>query len=126
MATATVTTTRPKSAPKGLKLAPENERFMRACADIASSLIQDYEAQVNGKGPKKDVNLNQLRGQIAKKHYLQNLPSLTAIIAAVPEHYKKYIVPKLVAKPIRRSLECSTVDDADPVRLLFRHCCRRC
>jgi hypothetical protein len=31
------------------------------------------------------------------------MPPLTAIIAAVPEHYKKYILPKLVAKPIRES-----------------------
>jgi hypothetical protein len=74
---------------------------MRACADIASALIQDYEAQANGTKAKKDLNLNQLRGQIAKKHYLKSQPPLTAIIAAVPEHYKKYILPKLIAKPIR-------------------------
>ena len=105
MATQTTTTTeiRSRRTPKGVKLAPENERYMRACADIASALIQDYEAQVNGAAPKKDINLNALRGQIAKKHYLTNLPPLTAIIAAVPEHYKKYILPKLIAKPIRKS-----------------------
>lgn len=76
---------------------------MRACSDIASALIQDYEAQ-NSAGvdaPKKDLNLNSLRGQISKKHRLSNIPPLTAIIAAIPEHYKKYILPKLVAKPIR-------------------------
>jgi elongator complex protein 3 len=105
MATQTETTTdrHPRWTPKGTKLAPENERYMRACADVASALIQDYESQVNSTGPKKDVNLNVLRGQISKKHHLASLPPLTAIIAAVPEHYKKYIVPKLVAKPIRKS-----------------------
>jgi hypothetical protein len=87
--------------PKNIKLPPENERYMRACADIASALIQDYEAQADGSKPKKDLNLNQLRGQIAKRHYLKTQPPLTAIIAAVPEHYKKYILPKLIAKPIR-------------------------
>jgi hypothetical protein len=104
MATQTTTSTelRPRKAPKGVKLAPENERYMRACADIASALIQDHEAQANG-APKRDISLNVLRGQIAKKHYLPNLPPLTAIIAAVPEHYKKYILPKLIAKPIRMS-----------------------
>jgi elongator complex protein 3 len=102
MATATVTETRPRRLPKGVKLAPENERYMRACADIASALIQDYEDQISGKGHKKDINLNSLRGQISKKHYLANQPPLTAIIAAVPEHYKKYILPKLIAKPISR------------------------
>jgi elongator complex protein 3 len=102
MATATATETRPRRLPKGVKLAPENERYMRACADIASALIQDYEDQISGKGQKKDVNLNSLRGQISKKHYLANQPPLTAIIAAVPEHYKKYILPKLIAKPISK------------------------
>lgn len=102
MATVTLTETSTKNRlPKNVKLPPENERYMRACADIASALIQDYEAQADGSKPKKDLNLNALRGQISKKHYLKSQPPLTAIIAAVPEHYKKYILPKLIAKPIR-------------------------
>lgn len=101
MATVTLTESRAKNRlPKNVKLPPENERYMRACADIASALIQDYEAQADGSKPKKDLNLNHLRGQIAKKHYLKTQPPLTAIIAAVPEHYKKYLLPKLIAKPI--------------------------
>jgi len=88
---------------KNEKLAPENERYMRACADIANALIQEYEAQNDETKPKRDVNLNSLRGQVAKKHRLSNQPPLTAIIAAVPENYKKYILPKLIAKPIRTS-----------------------
>jgi hypothetical protein len=114
MATVTLTDGRPKRIPKGVKLAPENERYMRACADIASVLIQDHEAQAAGKAPKKDINLNSLRTQISKKHYLTMFPSLTAIIAAVPEHSKKYILPKLIAKPIRM------VDSASCVRGLIR------
>lgn len=96
--------------PKNIKLPPENERYMRACADIASALVQDYEAQADGSKPKKDLNLNQLRGQIAKRHYLKTQPPLTAIIAAVPEHYKKYILPKLIAKPIRKFPDWSICD----------------
>lgn len=73
---------------------------MRACSDIANALIQDHESQSDPTKPRKDINLNKLRGQIAKKHALSTQPPLTAIIAAVPEHYKKYILPKLIAKPI--------------------------
>ena len=105
MATQTVTIptqTRVKVG-KNEKLPPENERYMRACADIANALIQEYEATVDDSRPKKDVNLNSLRGKMAKKHRLSNQPPLTAIIAAVPENYKKYILPKLIAKPIRTS-----------------------
>ena len=91
------------------KLPPENERYMRACSDIASALIQDYEAQQNEDGPKKDLNLNTLISQMAKKHRLSNQPPLTAIIAAVPEHYKKYILPNLRAKPIRTASGISVV-----------------
>ena len=100
MATMTMTVP-PPSRPKKSKLPPENERYMRACSDIANILIQDYESQIDPTKPKKDINLNKLRGQISRKHCLGNQPPLTAIIAAVPEHYKKYILPKLIAKPIR-------------------------
>lgn len=103
----------PPKAKKNAKLPPENERFMRACSDIANALIQEYEAQRDPKKPKRDINLNKLRGQVAKKHALATQPPLTAIIAAVPEHYKKYILPKLIAKPISMSAPCL------PARNLF-------
>ncbi|KAH0354625.1 histone acetyltransferase, partial [Aureobasidium melanogenum] len=104
MATMTMTTeskTKHSKVPKGVKLAPESERYLRACSDVANALVEDYESQLDGKKPKKDLNLNTLRNNIAKKHFLSNTPPLTAIINAVPEHYKKYILPRLIAKPIR-------------------------
>jgi elongator complex protein 3 len=79
-------------------LAPEQERYMQACADIARALIQNHEAH-----EAKDINLNSLRGQVSRKYKLKTIPPLTAIIAAIPEHYKKYLLPKLMAKPIRTS-----------------------
>lgn len=100
MATATMTTTH-RLKPKAENLPPENERFLRCCADVANALIEDHEASKDPKNPKRDINLNSLRNKLSKKHKLTNIPSLTAIIAAIPEHYKKYILPKLIAKPIR-------------------------
>jgi elongator complex protein 3 len=103
MATTTITTTASSTGgKKKADLAPESERFLRCCADIANALIEDHEAQKDGKAP-KDINLNTLRGKLSKKHKLGHIPPLTAIIAAIPEHYKKYIMPKLIAKPIRMS-----------------------
>lgn len=75
----------------------ENERFLRCCADIANVLIEDHESTAPRQ---KDLNLNSLRAKLAKKHRLANIPPLSAIIAAIPEQYKKYILPKLVARPI--------------------------
>lgn len=99
MATQTLTVTERQRKPKE-NLAPENERFLRACSDIASALVQEHEALQDSTKPKKDINLNSLRAKMSKKHKLSNIPPLTAIIAAIPEHYKKYILPKLIAKPI--------------------------
>ncbi len=96
MATATVTTTKRKG-----DLAPESERFLRCCADVANALIEDHEASKDGR-TSRDINLNSLRAKMSKKHKLTNIPPLTAIIAAIPEHYKKYILHKLIAKPIRK------------------------
>lgn len=103
MATATAIVTVTKTRTKTDNLPPENERFLRCCADIAHALIEDHEAVRDPKKPQRDLNLNSLRNKFARKHKLANIPPLTAIIAAIPEHYKKYILPKLIAKPIRRS-----------------------
>lgn len=98
MATVTVTTTA-TAKKKTADALTESERFLRCCADVANALIEDHEASKDGR-TSRDINLNSLRFKIAKKHKLANIPPLTAIIAAIPEHYKKYILPKLIAKPI--------------------------
>src|SRR3954469_12096733 len=104
MATATATMTATATIrKKDANLPPENERFLRCCADIANALIEDHEAVKDPTRPQKDINLNTLRSKLAKKHRIASVPPLTAIIAAVPEHYKKYILPRLIAKPIRES-----------------------
>jgi len=100
MATETITLTERHRKLKDANLPPENERYLRACSDIASALVQEHEALQDPTKPKKDINLNSLRARMSKKHKLSNIPPLTAIIAAIPEHYKKYILPKLIAKPI--------------------------
>jgi elongator complex protein 3 len=113
--------------PRDPNLPPENERFIRACSDIVSFLVQDHEAQQDPSKPRKDVNLNALRSKMSKKHRLSNIPPLTAIIAAIPEHYKKYILPKLIAKPISAYLLSATVSLLLTFcRKCFRHCSRRC
>jgi histone acetyltransferase (RNA polymerase elongator complex component) len=113
--------------PRDPNLPPENERFIRACSDIVSFLVQDHEAQQDPSKPRKDVNLNALRSKMSKKHRLSNIPPLTAIIAAIPEHYKKYILPKLIAKPISECLPRELVYNIlTPFRKCFRYCSSSC
>lgn len=78
--------------------APEQERFLRATSEIAAHLISLHESHSS-----LDINLNALRGQVSRKYRLSTIPPLTSIIAAIPEHYKKYLLPKLITKPIRTS-----------------------
>ena len=103
MATEVVTRRTKVKLNKGEDLLPGNERYLQACQAISNALIQEYEAQNNDSTHKKDLNLNRLIGDMSRKYRLSNQPPLTAIIAAVPENYKKHILPKLIAKPIRTS-----------------------
>ena len=82
---------------------------MQACADIAHQLIADYETNDGSK----TTNLNSLRGQVSKKYRLSTIPPLTAIMAAIPEHYKKYINWKLIQKPVRTFLHPQTPPPPD-------------
>lgn len=84
-----------KKGPKGKQsLAPEQERFLQCCADISLELVASLETN-------KDVNLNGLVGRVSKKYKLKAQPRLTDIISAIPDQYKKYLLPKLKAKPVR-------------------------
>lgn len=128
MATATMTVSAvPTPKKKGADLAPESERFLRCCADVANALIEDHESTKDGKST-RDINLNSLRAKLSKKHKLTNIPPLTAIIAAIPEHYKKYILPKLIAKPIsmtHRYLHQNKTGMLISSRNFIWNCCRR-
>ena len=44
---------------------------------------------------------HRLKSQVASKYALPNQPRLVDIIAAVPQAYKKALLPKLRAKPVR-------------------------
>lgn len=70
------------------------ELMMMTVSDIVSQLITAHE-----KG--NDVNLNKIKGQAASKYGLTSQPRLVDIIAAVPPAYKKVLLPKLKAKPVR-------------------------
>ncbi|XP_059690773.1 elongator complex protein 3 [Gavia stellata] len=70
------------------------ELMMMTIADIIKQLIEAHEQG-------KDVNLNKLKTKTAAKYGLSAQPRLVDIIAAVPPQYRKVLVPKLKAKPIR-------------------------
>ncbi|CAH1100295.1 unnamed protein product [Psylliodes chrysocephalus] len=70
------------------------ERKVITVAEVVQELIKAHQ-------DRKDVNLNSLKNKIASKYNLETAPRLVDIISAVPIDYKKILVPKLMAKPIR-------------------------
>ncbi|CAH3108478.1 unnamed protein product [Porites lobata] len=70
------------------------ELMMMTVSEIVNQLITAHE-----KG--NDVNLNKIKGQTSSKYGLTSQPRLVDIIAAVPPAYKKVLLPKLKAKPVR-------------------------
>ena len=78
------------------KLAPEKERFIQCCADITLELTDSLTS-----GTTREINLNGLITKFSKKYKLKQQPRLTDIINSIPDQYKKYLLPKLKAKPVR-------------------------
>lgn len=76
------------------KLAPEKERFLQCCSDITLELIDSLKTS-------KEINLNGLITKNSKKYKLKAQPRLTDVINSIPDQYKKYLLPKLKAKPVR-------------------------
>lgn len=70
------------------------ELMVMTVTEIVNQLIQAHQQG-------KDVNLNRIKSKISSKYGLSSQPRLVDIIAAVPQEYKKILLPKLKAKPVR-------------------------
>ncbi|KAL6096257.1 elp3 [Pungitius sinensis] len=70
------------------------ELMMMTIADVIQQLVEAHEEG-------KDINLNKVKTKTSAKYGLEAQPRLVDIIAAVPQHYRRALVPKLKAKPIR-------------------------
>ncbi|XP_012691092.1 elongator complex protein 3 [Clupea harengus] len=70
------------------------ELMMITIADVIKQLVEAHEEG-------KDINLNKVKTKTSAKYGLSAQPRLVDIIAAVPPQYRRALVPKLKAKPIR-------------------------
>lgn len=68
--------------------------MMMTIADVIKQLVEAHEEG-------KDINLNKVKTKTSAKYGLEAQPRLVDIIAAVPPQYRRVLVPKLKAKPIR-------------------------
>ncbi|XP_077546720.1 elongator complex protein 3 [Haemaphysalis longicornis] len=67
---------------------------VKVISEIIKELLAAQKVQ-------KDVNLNSVKCQISSKYGLSSQPKIVDIIAAMPPEYKKVLLPKLKAKPVR-------------------------
>lgn len=70
------------------------ETLLRVTSAIAAELIKAHDAN-------QTVSLNELRAKTSKKYGFGGVPRLVDIISAIPDDYKKALLPKLKARPIR-------------------------
>ena len=70
------------------------EQLLRVTSGIAAELIKAHDAN-------QAVSLNELRAKMSKKYGYGGVPRLVDIISAIPDDYKKALLPKLKARPIR-------------------------
>jgi len=70
------------------------EQLLRVTSGIAAELIKAHDSN-------NSVSLNEVRARISKKYSYGGVPRLVDIISAIPDEYKKALLPKLKARPIR-------------------------
>jgi elongator complex protein 3 len=70
------------------------ENLLRLSSAIAHELIAAHNEG-------KSVSLNEIKLRHSKQSGFGGMPRLVDIISAVPEEYKKALLPKLKARPIR-------------------------
>ncbi|KAI0723843.1 histone acetyltransferase ELP3 [Cerioporus squamosus] len=70
------------------------ETLLRVTSGIAAELMKAHDAN-------QTVSLNELRAKMSKKYGFGGVPRLVDIISAIPDDYKKSLLPKLRARPIR-------------------------
>ena len=66
----------------------------KAIAEIVNVLIQAHKEG-------KSVNLSRIKQDICARSHIPSQPKTVDIINAIPEQYKKALMPSLKAKPIR-------------------------
>lgn len=70
------------------------EILLRTTSHIASSLIKAHESNTT-------ISLNVLRAQASKKYGFGGVPRLVDIISAIPDEWRKVLLPRLKARPVR-------------------------
>ena len=80
----------------GRKVTVEDQMALKVktISEIVATLIQAHNEG-------KNVNVTKLKSQLSSKNKLTESPKTVDIIAAIPDAYRKVLIPKLKTKPVR-------------------------
>ena len=84
--------------------------MVKTVAEIIKELVEANEKN-------ESVDLNKIKCKASAKYGLPIQPRLTDIISAVPIQYKKVLLPKLRAKPVRTASGVSESFSTQPCYL---------
>lgn len=82
----------------GILSIPKNQRQVMAIGEIIQELLQETTQKNKHENSE---SLVKKKSRISAKYCLDSPPRLTDIIAAVPVEQRKFIYPKIKAKPVR-------------------------
>jgi elongator complex protein 3 len=77
------------------------EGIARACTEIVNELVLLLERERHGGDNVASINLNAIKSLVCKRLGLGTQPKLMEIIAAIPDHHKSLLLPRLKVKPVR-------------------------
>lgn len=75
---------------------------VKTISEIVAALIQAHNEG-------KNMNVSKLKAQLSSKNKLTESPKTVDIIAAIPDAYRKVLIPKLKTKPVRTASGVRTI-----------------
>ena len=72
----------------------QSQAKVKTISEIVSALIKAHQTN-------KPIDVDRLKSRLAGQNGLSDLPKMVDIIAAIPEQYRKALLPALKTKPVR-------------------------
>lgn len=95
------TTKKKKDKKENKSNAPKASPKVDQMADKVKTISEIVAALVQAHNEGKNVNVSKLKSQISSKNKLTVSPKTVDIIAAIPDAYRKVLIPRLKTKPVR-------------------------
>jgi len=100
----------------------QSQAKVKTISEIVSALIKAHQTN-------KPIDVDRLKSRLAGQNGLSDLPKMVDIIAAIPEQYRKALLPALKTKPVRTASGVRNISKGkNTTKSMFLKIdsCRRC